>query len=54
VGQGFRKKFANDARTIEGLEAYTGKVWVAANGASFVSSYAAMTWDQLRTRPGLG
>lgn len=49
-----RKKFANDARTIEGLEAYTGKVWVASKRRELVSSYAAMTWDQLRTRPGLG
>jgi len=49
-----RKKFTNDARTIEGLEAYTGKVWVASKRRELVSSYAAMTWDQLRTRPGLG
>jgi len=49
-----RKKFTNDARTIEGLEAYTGKVWVASKRRDTVTSYAALTWDQLRMRPGLG
>ncbi|HEX3857061.1 MAG TPA: AIPR family protein [Verrucomicrobiae bacterium] len=49
-----RKKFTNDARTIEGLEAYTGKVWVPSKRRDLVASYAVLTWDQLRMRPGLG
>ena len=49
-----RHKFAQDARTIEGLEAYTGKVWVASKRRDLVGSYAAMTWEQLRMKPGLG
>lgn len=49
-----RKKFIGDARTIEGMEAYTGKVWVVSKRRDTVASYAALTWDQLRMRPGLG
>lgn len=49
-----RKNFTNDARTIEGLEAYTGKVWVVSKRRDTVASYAALTWQQLRMRPGLG
>jgi hypothetical protein len=49
-----RKKFTTDTRTIEGMEAYTGKVWVASKRRDTVISYAAQTWDQLRMRPGLG
>ena len=49
-----RKKFTNDARTIEGLEAYTGKAWVPSKRRDLVASYAVLTWDQLRMRPGLG
>lgn len=49
-----RMKFANDPRTMEGLEAYTGKSWVASKRRDSVAGYAALTWDQLRMRPGLG
>ncbi|HNT14181.1 MAG TPA: AIPR family protein [Verrucomicrobiota bacterium] len=49
-----RRKFIGDARTIEGMEAYTGKMWVASKRRDTVASYAALTWDQLRMRPGLG
>ena len=49
-----RHKFAQDTRTIEGLEAFTGKVWVASKRRDLVVSYAVMTWEQLRMKPGLG
>lgn len=49
-----RWSFTKDARTIEGLEAYTGKVWLSSKRRDLVSDYAVMTWDQLRMRPGLG
>ena len=49
-----RHKFLGDARTIEGLEAYTGREWIRTRRRDMISSYAVMTWDQLRQRPGLG
>lgn len=52
--QRLRKHFTNDMRTIEGLEAYTGKEWVRTRRRDPISSYAVLTWDQLRQRPGLG
>ena len=49
-----RQQLRNDPRTIEGLEAYTGKVWVPARRRDPVSAYAVLTWNQLRMKPGLG
>jgi hypothetical protein len=49
-----RHAFISDTRTIEGLEAYTGKEWVRTRRRDPVSSYAALAWDQLRLKPGLG
>ncbi len=49
-----RPKFLGDARTIEGLEAFTGREWVRTRRRDMVSSYAVLTWEQLRQRPGLG
>jgi hypothetical protein len=49
-----RRKFTSDTRTIEGLEAYTGKVWIPSKRRDLVAGYAALSWDQLRRRPGLG
>lgn len=49
-----RHKFIADARTMEGMEAYTGKEWVRTRRRDPVSSYAVLTWEQLRLRPGLG
>lgn len=49
-----RKRFVDDARTIEALEAFTGKSWVRSRRRDPVSSYAVLTWEQLRMRPGLG
>lgn len=49
-----RHKFLGDARTLEGLEAYTGREWVRTRRRDLVSSYAVLTWEQLRLRPGLG
>lgn len=49
-----RHRFIADARTIEGLEACTGKKWVGSRRRELVSSYARLTWEQLRMLPGLG
>ena len=49
-----RQSFTNDDRTIEALEAYTGKSWVRTRRRDTVMSYAVLTWEQLRLRPGLG
>jgi hypothetical protein len=49
-----RHKFLGDTRTIEALEAYTGREWVRTRRRDMVSSYAVLTWAQLRQRPGLG
>ena len=49
-----REQFRDDPRTIEGLEAYTGKIWVPARRRDPVSAYAVLTWHQLRMKPGLG
>ena len=49
-----RHRFISDVRTLEGLEAFTNKQWVRTRRRDAVSSYAVLTWDQLRARPGLG
>lgn len=49
-----RHKFITDTRTMESIEAYTGKEWVRARRRDPVSSYAVLTWDQLRAQRGLG
>jgi len=49
-----RTAFITDTRTIEGLEAYTGKEWVRTRRRDPIASYAVMTWNQLRQRPNLG
>ena len=49
-----RQSFINDDRTSEALEAFTGKSWVRTRRRDTVLSYAVLTWEQLRLRPGLG
>ena len=49
-----REEFVGDARTIEGLEAFTNREWVRNRRRDLVSHYAAMPWDELRGQPGLG
>lgn len=49
-----RHKFLHDTRTILGLEACTGRDWIRARRGDRVSSYAVLTWEQLRRQPGLG
>jgi hypothetical protein len=36
------------------LEAFTGKEWIRTRPRDPVSLYAALTWQRLRLRPGLG
>ncbi len=49
-----RHRFLDDRRTIEDLEAYTGKQWVRSRRYNHVSAYARLTWEQLCRRRGLG
>ena len=49
-----RHRFIADARTIKELEACTGKEWIRSRRRDSVGSYALLTWEQLRMRPGLG
>src|SRR6266550_2202562 len=46
-----RQKFINHPRTVEGLEAYTGKTWVPSKRRDTVASYAVLTLKQLRMKP---
>jgi hypothetical protein len=52
--ENLRLRFKDDARTIEGLEAYTGKQWVRAKRRDMVSTYAHLSWDSLLGRSGIG
>jgi hypothetical protein len=49
-----RHLLVNDPRTIEGLEAYTNRLWVPRYRRDTVSSFATMEWQALRMKPGLG
>jgi len=49
-----RHRFIANARTIKELEACTGKEWIRSRRRDSVGSYALLTWEQLRMRPGLG
>ena len=49
-----RPHFRNDSRTVEGLEAFTGKTWSPKHRREPVSALAALTWEQLRLKPGIG
>lgn len=49
-----RRQFLNDSRTIQGLEAYTNREWVAKYRRKPVASFAANDWKALKRMPGLG
>jgi hypothetical protein len=49
-----RQQFLNDPRTIQGLEIYTGRTWIAKCRRDTVASFAAMNWDELTLVPGVG
>ncbi len=49
-----RLMFLQDNRTIQGLEAYTNRVWVPKYRREAVASLAALDWNALRLKPGLG
>jgi hypothetical protein len=49
-----RDGFINDQRTIEALEAQTGKEWVVSRRRHLVHDYAEKSWEQLRGVRGLG
>ena len=46
--------FVSCAPTIEALEALTGRTWIRRRRRELVSSYAELTWDQLRVLHGFG
>lgn len=49
-----RPLFRNDARTVEGLEVFTGKLWTPKYRRETVSALAALSWEQLLMKPGVG
>ena len=49
-----RGHLKHDARTIEGLEAYTGRIWVPKYRRESVAAFAALNWAILRDKQGLG
>jgi len=48
-----RESLKQDARTIEGLEAFTGMTWLPARRRHTVAHYANMTFQELRQREDL-
>ena len=49
-----RRSFERDERTLGELEVETGKSWVARRRREAVASYAALTWEELCARDGIG
>jgi len=50
-----RAHLLQDNRTIQGLEAYTGRIWTATKyRREAVASLAALDWHRLKSKPGLG
>jgi hypothetical protein len=49
-----RVLFLNDNRTMQALEAYTNREWVTKYRREAVASLAALEWNALKKKPGLG
>jgi hypothetical protein len=49
-----RLRFVSDPRTLEEIEAITGKSWVASRREDQVRVYADRSWEQLRSLRGVG
>ncbi|OYV05134.1 MAG: abortive phage infection protein [Verrucomicrobiales bacterium VVV1] len=49
-----RGRFLRDERTIQALESYTNREWVAKYRREGVATLAAHDWKSLKRRPGLG
>jgi hypothetical protein len=49
-----RLPFVRDPRTLEEIEAITGKSWVAARREDQVRAYADRSWEKLRSLRGMG
>jgi hypothetical protein len=49
-----REHLLHDSRTIEGLEAYTGKTFAPKYRREPVAAMAALSWRRLKSKPGLG
>lgn len=49
-----RVLFLNDNRTIQGLEAYTNRIWVPRYRREPVAAFAVLDWKALKSKPGLG
>jgi AIPR protein/Abortive infection phage resistance protein N-terminal domain len=52
--ESIRLPFVSDLRTLEEIEAITGKSWVAARREDQVRAYADRSWEQLRSLRGMG
>lgn len=49
-----RIRLLHDNRTIQGLEAFTNRVWVPKYRRETVAGFAGLDWGALKSRPGLG
>ncbi len=49
-----RLRFANNDCTLSELSALTNRPWANSNRPELVSAFAALTWEELRRRRGLG
>lgn len=52
--ESIRLPFVRDPRTLEEIEAITGKSWVASRREDQVQAYADRSWEQLRALRGMG
>ena len=49
-----RIRLLQDNRTIQGLEAYTNRIWVPKYRREAVAALASLDWNELKSKPGLG
>jgi hypothetical protein len=47
-------RLQRDNRTIQALEAYTNREWVPKYRREAVATLAALSWPELKRKPGLG
>jgi hypothetical protein len=52
--ESIRLPFVRDRRTLEEIEAITGKTWVVSRREDQVQAYADRSWEQLRALRGMG
>ncbi len=50
----WRHKFTDSEYTMGWLSALTNRTWTYSDPQELISSFAALTWEELRKRPGMG